>query len=245
MIFPTKQMMTSLITACLCTVAAVTVSSASWGNTAGIFPPVVNEGHRSMQYRITTDPDSGAWGSRLHYEQSLSGNLMLRGIIHGSENSFGQSRLDYAQAELFWDLGDDSDKLRHGLRFDARMQGRSKPSSFSINYGALYQLSETWQARLAILNTHAFGTGADRDVTVQARVFVGYRATPTVSLNVEYYSQLGELKHFASWSEQRHQFGPSFKWRVDSEWTVYGGTLSSLNNRSPDTVYRLWLTRRL
>ena len=38
-----------------------------------------------MQYRITIDPDSGAWGTRLHYQQSLDGSVMLRGIIHGSK----------------------------------------------------------------------------------------------------------------------------------------------------------------
>ena len=74
-----------------------------------------------MQYRITIDPDSRAWGKRLHYQQSLDGNITLRGIIHGSENDLGHSTFVFAQAELFWDLGDDSDKFRHGFRFDARV----------------------------------------------------------------------------------------------------------------------------
>ena len=169
--------------------------------------------------------------------------MMLRGIIHGSENALGHSTFDFAQAELFWDLGDDSDKLRHGFRFDARVRGRSRPSLFSANYGALYQFNDAWHGRVAILNTRALGRGADREIKLQARALVGYRATPTLSLNVEHYSQLGELAHIASWNEQRHQFGPSFNWRIDLGWTLYGGILSSLNDRSSDVVYRLWLTK--
>lgn len=243
MIFLNKQMTIRLITAYFCLAAGLTLSTASWGNTAGVFPPVVNEGHRSMQYRITIDPDSGAWGTRLHYEQSLDDSVMLRGIIHGSKNALGHSTFDFAQAELFWDLGDDSDKFRHGFRFDARVQNRSKPSLFGANYGARYQFNDTWHGRVAILNTRAFGGDADNDIRLQARALIGFRATSTLSLNVEHYSQLGKLEHIAAWNEQRHQFGPSFNFRIDPGWTVYGGVLSSLNDRSPDVVYRLWLTK--
>ena len=89
MIFLNKQMTIRLITAYFCLAAGLTLSTATWGNTAGVFPPVVNEEHRSMQYRITIDPDSGAWGTRLHYQQSLDGSVMLRGIIHGSKMRSG------------------------------------------------------------------------------------------------------------------------------------------------------------
>ena len=243
MIFPRKHITTSLITGCLYAATGLAVSDASWGNTAGVFPPLVHEGHRSMQYRISIDPDSGAWGSRLHYQQSLDGNLMLRGIIHGSENALGHSTFDFAQAELFWDLGEVNDKLRHGLRFDARVRSRSRPSLFSANYSALYQFNDAWHGRVAILNTRAFGRGADHNIRLQARALVGYRATPTLSLNLEHYSQLGKLTRITSWNEQRHQFGPGFNWRIDPGWTLYGGILSSLNDQSPEVVYRLWLTK--
>ena len=101
MIFLNKQMTIRLITAYFCLAAGLTLSTASWGNTAGVFPPVVDEGHRSMQYRITIDPESGAWGTRLHYQQSLDGSVMLRGIIHGSENALGHSTFDFAQVSCF------------------------------------------------------------------------------------------------------------------------------------------------
>ena len=47
-------------------------------NTGGVFGPVVNEGHRSAQYRLAIVPDAAggetAHAHRLHYQQQ-SGNF--------------------------------------------------------------------------------------------------------------------------------------------------------------------------
>ena len=98
---------------------------------------------------------------------------------------------------------------------------------------------------MAILSTRAFGGGADNDIRLQARALLAFRATPALSLNVDHYSQLGNLEHIAAWNQQCHQFGPSFNFRIDPGWTVYGGLLSSINDRSPDVAYRLWVTKAL
>ena len=108
-------------------------SNSTWANTAGVFPPVVQEGHRSLQYRVTLNPDSGAFGTRLHYQESLNDDVMLRGIVHASESATGHSKVDFVQGELFWDLSEDTDRLRHGFRFDARARGRRTLVSAGFN----------------------------------------------------------------------------------------------------------------
>ena len=218
-------------------------SNSTWANTAGVFPPVVQEGHRSLQYRVTLNPDTGAFGTRLHYQESLNDDVMLRGIVHASESATGHSTLDFVQAELFWDLDEDTDRLRHGFRFDARARGRGEPSSVSVNYALQYSVSPQWQARLALLNTRSFGGEANTDIQFQARSQLSYRASQAVSLNLEYYSQLGAIDDFNPWKNQKHQIGPSVNWRVANGWTLYGGFLSSMNNSSPNTVYRMWVTK--
>jgi len=218
-------------------------SHSTLANTAGVFPPVVEEGHRSLQYRVTLDPDTGALGTRLHYQESLNGDVMLRGIVHASESARGHSKVDFIQGELFWDLSEDTDELRHGFRFDARARGRGEPSSVSLNYGLQYIASPQWQARLAVLNTRSFGGKSNTDIQFQARSQLSYRASPAVSLNIEYYSQLGAIDDFNPWKNQKHQIGPSVNWRVTNGWTLYGGVLSSMNKNSPDTVYRMWVTK--
>ena len=234
---------THLIATFIGFVGLLAFSNATLSNTAGVFPPVVQEGHRSLQYRVTLDPDTGALGTRLHYQESLNGDVMLRGIVHASESASGHSKVDFLQGELFWDLSDDTDELRHGFRFDARARGRGEPTSVSLNYGLQYDIGTSWQARLAVLNTRSFGSEANSDIQFQARSQLSYRASPAISLNIEYYSQLGAIDDFNPWKNQKHQIGPSMNWRVANGWTLHSGLLSSMNNRSPDTVYRMWVTK--
>ena len=122
-------------------------------------------------------------------------------------------------------------RLRHGLRFDARVRGRSMPSSFSANYSLLYDFSDTWQGRLAFLNTRSFGDEASNDVKLQVRSQLSYRASPRLNFNIEYYSQLGSVDNVSPWNSQQHQIGPSVSWRTNTDWVLYGGILSTLNNR--------------
>ena len=234
---------TQLISTFIGYLGLLTLSNSTSANTAGVFPPVVQEGHRSLQYRVTLNPDTGAFGTRLHYQESLNDDVMLRGIVHASESATGHSKVDFVQGELFWDLGEDTDRLRHGFRFDARARGRGEPSSVSVNYALQYSVSPQWQARLAVLNTRSFGGKANTDIQFQARSQLSYRASQAVSLNLEYYSQLGAIDNFNPWKNQKHQIGPSVNWRVANGWTLYGGFLSSMNNSSPNTVYRMWVTK--
>lgn len=226
-----------------CHLGLLTFTQLGWANTAGVFPPTVQEEHRSIQYRVTLNPDTGALGTRLHYQESLNDDVMLRGIVQASENARGHSRVDFVQGELFWDLNDDTDQLRHGIRFDARARGRGEPSSVSLNYGLQYNLSPQWQARLAILNTRSFGGNANSDIQFQARSQLSYQTSPVISLNLEYYSQLGAIDDFNPWKNQKHQIGPSVNWRIANGWMLYGGFLSSVDDSSPELVYRAWLTK--
>ena len=234
---------TQLIATFIGNLGLLAFSNSTWANTAGVFPPVVQEGHRSLQHRVTLNPDTGAVGTRLHYQESLSDDVMLRGIVHASESATGHSKVDFAQGELFWDLSEDTDQLRHGFRFDARARGRGEPSSVSVNYGLQSNVNPQWQVRLALLNTRSFGGKANTDIQFQARSQLSYLASTAVSLNLEYYSQLGAIDDFNPWKTQKHQIGPSVNWRVANGWTLYGGFLSSMNNSSPDTVYRMWVTK--
>ena len=94
-------------------------------NTGGVFPTQVNEGHRSLQYRAAINPDNAqdefGFAQRLHYQQAINGDLMWR--VVGQTQKTESSDFDFAflQAELFWELSDDQDQHKTGLRFDARL----------------------------------------------------------------------------------------------------------------------------
>ncbi len=50
-------------------------------NTGGIFSPIVNDGHKSAQYRVTFNPDTEGLSQRAHYQQAINGSLMWRGLV--------------------------------------------------------------------------------------------------------------------------------------------------------------------
>ena len=52
--------------------------SAAAQNTGGVFPPSVDEGHKSAQYRAAYNADNDNFNQRLHYQQAINGDFMWR-----------------------------------------------------------------------------------------------------------------------------------------------------------------------
>ena len=105
-------------------------------NTGGVFPTQVNEGHRSLQYRAAINPDNAqdefGFAQRLHYQQAINGDLMWR--VVGQTQKTESSDFDFAflQAELFWELSDDQDQHKTGLRFDARLTDGDRAEQLGV-----------------------------------------------------------------------------------------------------------------
>jgi hypothetical protein len=64
-------------------------------NTGGIFSPIVNEGHKSVQYRVTYDPDTDGISQRVHYQQAINGNLMWRGLVSARKSNESDVDFDF------------------------------------------------------------------------------------------------------------------------------------------------------
>jgi len=83
---------------------AITAPSSTQ-NTGGAFPPTVNEGHRSIQYRVTIDPGNSAGETgvtqRLYYQQALNDNFMWRVLGQARRTANSDFNFDFLQAELF------------------------------------------------------------------------------------------------------------------------------------------------
>ena len=66
-------------------------------NTGGVFPPDVNEGHKSAQYRIAANLDNDRFAQRLHYQQAIDGDLMWRIVGQTRETATSDFDFDYVQ----------------------------------------------------------------------------------------------------------------------------------------------------
>ena len=116
---------------------------AAGQNTSGVFSPVVDEGHRSMQYRSAYDSDTYGFAQRLHYQQSINDDLRWRIILQTRKNDDSRFDTDYVRGELLWQLADPRPGWQHALRFDARIRTEGRPAAVAVHWANQFALSAT------------------------------------------------------------------------------------------------------
>ncbi len=213
-------------------------------NTGGVFSPVVNDGHRSAQYRATFDPDSEAFAQRFHYQQSLNDDVMVRGLVQTRKTNDSDVDFDFVQGEIFWELSDADDAWKTGMRFDARIRSDGRPGMLGVNWMTQRALSENWQGRFVVLTSADIGDDARDGVFLGTRAQLAWSGHDTVDLGVQLYSSYGAVDDLQGFDEQTHQLGPTVTARLDHGWGVYANILFGLTDATPDQQLRLWLSRR-
>lgn len=212
-------------------------------NTGGVFPPNVNEGHSSWQYRVAFDPDSDRMAQRLHYQKSLDSDLMWRVLGQVRKTDGSDVDFDFFQAELFWELSDDSSPWRTGLRFDARVRDRGRPGLVGIHWTNHVQLDERTRVRFLAMSLAEVGDGGRSGVFIETRADFAHRLQSGIEIGVELYNNYGPTRDFGSFNEQSHQFGPVVTVPTGQGWSVLAGVLLGISDAAPDQDYRLWVTR--
>ena len=219
-------------------------SAADADNTSGVFGPVVNDGHRSAQYRAAWDADSYQFAQRVHYQHSIDGDLRWRAIVQTRKTADRDFDLDYVRGELLWQLGDIREGWRHGLRFDARIRSEGRPALVAVNWANEFDIGDRWRARVIAIASAELGDGRSRGLDFETRASVSFRWRRGISLGAELFSEYGRIDDIPSVSRQSHQAGPTMTLRVGDGWQVYGGALFGLTDVTPDTQIRFWTSRR-
>lgn len=206
-------------------------------NTGGVFGPVVNEGHRSMQYRAA-EADGDLFAQRLHVQAASSDNLMWRVVAQNREADF-----DYLQGELFWQLSNLQDRWSHGLRIDLRYRDADRPHQLGLNWMHEVRWSDRWSARGLLLTTVQFGSERRSGVGVQLRGSVTRKMQADQSLSLSWFSDYGTTAQWRSGRRQLHELGPTYQVKLGQDWSLLGGALFGLTDAASDTTFRIWLTR--
>lgn len=212
-------------------------------NTAGVPGPVVNDGHAAVQYRAAWDPDLEFFGQRLHYEQALDGQWMLRGIVQSRETTDSSQDFDFFQIEVFRQLTADGPGWQSGLRFDARVRERGSTGLAGLHWLNQWTPAENWQARFVLLNFVEVGGRARGGVRPQTRANIS-RRFDGFSIGLESFSSYGKWSDLASFDDQNHQVGPFLTRGLGDNWTLFAGALFGATDASPDQNFRVWFTRR-
>jgi len=223
--------------------AAITGPLATAQNTGGIFPPTVNEGHKSAQYRVTYNPDTEGLSQRVHYQQALNGNLMVRGLVSARKTADEDVDFDFIQAELFWELSDDDDAWKTGFRFDGRIRDDGRPGLIGIHWTNQFPISDNWNGRFVALSAFDVGDDARDGVFLQTRGNVFTKLEGGQTVGIELFNSYGSTDEFLDLDKQGHQVGPFASFPVAEDWGLFTGALFGLTEASADAEFRLWVSR--
>jgi len=227
--------------------ALMTPQIAAAQNTGGVFPPMVKDGHKSAQYRIAINPDNanGETGiaHRLHYQQSLNGDMMWRIIGQTKKTADSDFDLDFIQAELFWELSDDEDQHKTGLRLDARLRDEGRAEQLGLNWMNQFNFENGWSARALILTSVQIGdTGAD-GVNLQTRGQIARKMESGHTFGIDMFNNYGRTGNIGSFKTQGHTIGPFVAAPFGDGLSLYAGPLFGLSKAAADVEARLWLTK--
>lgn len=214
-------------------------------NTGGVFGPIVNEGHRSLQYRSAFELDNYGFAQRLHYQHALSGDFMWRAIVQSRKSNDSDADFDFVQGELFWHLSEDAAKWQTGVRFDLRIRSNAREEMFGFNWMSEWQLTPRINARFLTLLSRDFGRDADSDVSLQTRAHFAVKLDGGPTLGIELFNAYGDVGDFNDFDDQRHQIGPFVTASLPARWQVFVGSLFGMTDATPDAELRLWFTRSL
>jgi len=216
-------------------------------NTGGVFPIQVNEGHRSLQYRAAIDPDNAqdefGFAQRLHYQQAINGDFMWRIVGQTQKTESSDFDFSFLQAELFWEMSDDEDQHKTGLRFDARLTDGGRAEQLGVNWMNHFNFDNGWHARAIVLSSVQIGDTAADGINLQTRARVGKKLENGPLIGVEMYNNYGRTSDFGSFDEQSHTIGPFISTPIGNKVSLFAGPLFGFSSAAPDVEARLWLTK--
>lgn len=221
--------------------ACVSVQFAAAQNTGGVFPPTVNDGHKSFQYRLTVSENERS-AQRAHYQEALSDDFMWR-VVGQIKSNDGKTDFDYLQGELFWDFSEKGDIWAQGVRFDARVRDKNRPHQVGLNWMHQFKLSDTLTARALALSSYQFGDNAADGIFLQTRGNLIYKASDKLNLGVELYNSYGSTENFQSFKDSQQQFGPFLSFPLRGNTSIYLNALLGLSKAAPDADLRVWVTQ--
>ncbi len=220
--------------------------NAAAQNTGGVFSPIVDEGHKSVQYRSAFNDDTSRFNQRLHYQQAINGDFMWRLIGQTRETNDSNFDFDFVQAELFWEISDDDDQHDTGLRFDARLRDGDRANMLGLNWMNQFNFDNGWRARALLLTSVQIGEEAVDGLGLQTRFQLNKRLDIGPSVGLELYNNYGTTDDgLGSFDDQNHTVGPYVSWPFSEGWSLFTGPLFGVSDGAPDTEYRLWFTKSL
>lgn len=216
-------------------------------NTSGVHSPVVDEGHRSVQYRLGIEPDDedGNFNikNRFHYQQSINGDFRWRVIAQSRDTDSSDFDLDFLRAEILWEISDDDDDYKTGLRLDGRVRDDNRPEQFALNWTNRYKLPGGWDLRGIIIASKQTGDNARDGIGLETRARVARKIPSGQTIGVDMFSSYGYTGNIGGFNDQSHVIAPFISTKITDKVTLFGGPQFGISDAASDFEARLWITR--
>ncbi|MEO0881701.1 MAG: hypothetical protein AAFY34_03110 [Pseudomonadota bacterium] len=216
-------------------------------NAAGVFGPEVVPGSKAAEVRVAFAPSSNGRpdriASRFHYQQTVTDNIRLRGVIQGADTDTSDFDFDLVQFEAQWQFREDD---IHGwdsaIRFDVQIaEGRAE--TLALNWTSDFPLTEKWSVRGHAQGAVQVGSGRTDGLFLQTRYSVSYKTDPGYKLQVQVFNFWGTTSDFQDIDDQVHSIGPAISGPIGDKWSFEASTLLGLTGATSDIDLRLFLTR--
>lgn len=225
------------------------LSPAAAQNTAGVFGPIVNDGHKLAEYRYSvvepTDNFGAPSAQRVFYEQALNDRLMGRLEYQWRDVSEqADTEFDFLRAMLWIDAGKVTERWHTGFRLDARIRDGSRPDDFAVSWTNQFELSPKVFARFVQMAFYDFGDRVENELAFETRSSVTRLLDGGHAAGVEMYNVWGRPDPFPAFDDTRHEIAPFVNWRLSPDWSLYTSAGFGLSDAAPDNQFRLRVGRR-
>lgn len=209
-------------------------------NTSGVYGPTVKPGDKTAEYRIGWDPEAERWAQRFQYQQALTDNLRLRGVVqlrHGD----GRDGLEHdtTQFQLLWQVTPNEQNWQSGVRLDLQLRDQGRPDRLRLHWANQFNLGDGWRARHIMFLVRELGDNRAAGLGIQSRSAIGKKLSDRARIDLHHFGSYGSTEDIVSFSEQTHQLGPQVSYSFDNGWKASARGLFGLNDRTSDAQFRL------
>lgn len=235
-------------------IAAITILSEEASGqslTGNVGSAGISAGNRSVEVRAGID-DEGNLGSRIHYDQALTGWYQFRVIAAFRRPDTGEADFSGLTLENWFqwsEEGTDNAGFNGGLRLAYTLTDDGEPDEAAVRLTLTDKFADVWEWRANAIAEIETGSGRDDGTALETRLQVtralnsSFPGTTRWRLGAELFSEYGNTKDIPEFSDQAHQLGPVLKAEWDNGIYLQAAVRRGITDGADDWMGKIFIGR--
>lgn len=233
--------------------ASSAFSGAAWGQslTGNVGSAGISAGDRSVEARAGID-DEGNLGSRIHYDQALTGWYQFRVIAAFERPDAGEADFSGVTLENWFQWSEESSDgkgFNGGVRFAYTLTDDGEPDEAAVRLTLTDKFAGVWEWRANAIAEMETGGGRQDGAGLEMRLQLtralnsSLLGTTDWRLGAELFSEYGNTEDIPQLSDQAHQLGPVLKAEWDNGVFLQAAVRRGLTDGSDDWMGKIFIGR--